>query len=82
MGLRVPIPPPGFDDLSADERLDYVQRLWDEIAADAEQVPVPEWHYQVLEERLDAYLADPDEGQEWPEVRERLRRLLEGRSEK
>jgi putative addiction module component (TIGR02574 family) len=62
MGLRVPIPPPGFDDLSADERLDYVQRLWDEIAADAEQVPVPEWHYQVLEERLDAYVANPDEG--------------------
>lgn len=79
MSLSVPLPPPGFDDLSAEERIDYVQRLWDKVAADPEQVPVPEWHRAVLQERLEDYRANPDEGSEWPEVRERLRKLLEGR---
>jgi hypothetical protein len=25
-------PPPGFDDLSVDEQIDYLQALWDRIA--------------------------------------------------
>lgn len=44
MSKIVPTPPPGFDDLSVDEQIDFVQSLWDRIAATAEQVPVPEWH--------------------------------------
>lgn len=82
MSARVPLPPPGFDELSAEERLDYIQRLWNEVAADPDEVPVPKWHREVLEQRLKAYRANPDEGQEWPEVRERLRELLEGRSDR
>jgi hypothetical protein len=30
MAKPVPLPPPGFDDLSVDEKIDYVQSLWDE----------------------------------------------------
>jgi hypothetical protein len=29
MSNPVPLPPPGFDDLSVDEKLDYLQSLWD-----------------------------------------------------
>ena len=35
----VPLPPPGFDDLSVDEQIEYVQSLWNRIAASPEQVP-------------------------------------------
>ena len=35
MSKIVPIPPPGFDDLSVDEQIDFVQSLWDRIAATA-----------------------------------------------
>lgn len=42
MSEPIPSPPPGFDDLSVDERIDYVQSLWDRIPATPEQVPVPE----------------------------------------
>ena len=52
MSKVVPTPPPGFDDLSVDEQIDFVQSLWDRIAATAEQVPVPEWHRQIIRERL------------------------------
>lgn len=40
MSKRVTIPPPGFDDLSVGEQIDYVQDLWDWIAARPEDIPV------------------------------------------
>ena len=54
MAQSIPIPPAGFDELSVDEQLDYVQSLWDRIAAHPETVPIPDWHRQVLGERLAA----------------------------
>ena len=36
MANPVPLPPPGFDDLSVDEKIDYLQSLWDRIAATPE----------------------------------------------
>lgn len=80
MSEPVPIPPPGFDALSVEEQVDYVLSLWDRIAADPARVPVPDWHREVLGERLEAYRSDPEGGQDWGEVRERVRRLLERQS--
>lgn len=81
MPRSAPIPPPGFDDLSVEEQLDYVQSLWDRIAADPKRVPVPEWHREVLAERLKAYRSNPSEGRDWGDVRDRLQQQLKGRSE-
>ena len=36
MPKAVPLPPAGFDDLSVDEKLDYLQSLWDRITASPE----------------------------------------------
>jgi len=44
MPQALPLPPPGFDALTVDEQIDYLQSLWDRIAAKPEQVPVPDWH--------------------------------------
>lgn len=44
-------------DLSAEERLQLVENIWDSLAASADSVPVPGWHQAELERRLD----DPDE---------------------
>src|SRR5262249_42390022 len=76
MSTPVPLPPPGFDDLSVDDQIAYVQSLWDRIAATPDQVPVPEWHREVLDERLKDYDANPDAGASWDVVRERLRDKL------
>lgn len=73
---KIPNPPPGFDDLSVDERLDYVQSLWDRIAAKPEEIQVPDWHRKLLDERLTEYQAHPDAGRPWEEVRDELRRKI------
>jgi putative addiction module component (TIGR02574 family) len=76
MSNSVPLPPLGFDDLSIDEQIEYVQSLWDRIAATPERVPVPEWHREILDERLKDDDANPGAGENWDVVRDRLRDKL------
>ena len=52
MARPVPTPPPGFDDLSSEEKVSYVQSLWDLISADESKILVPEWHRSELKRRL------------------------------
>jgi putative addiction module component (TIGR02574 family) len=63
-----------IDQLSVEERLELMGRLWDSIPETPEDLPVPEWHRQELERRIQAADADPDAGIPWPEVKSRLRR--------
>jgi putative addiction module component (TIGR02574 family) len=79
MSKIVPTPPPGFDDLSVDEQIHFVQSLWDRIAATPEQVPVPEWHRRIIRERLEAYHANPTTGRLWTDVRTDIVRKLRDR---
>jgi putative addiction module component (TIGR02574 family) len=69
MSQTLPIPPPGFDRLSVDEQIDYVQALWDRIAASPDRVPVPDWHRQLIDERLAEHETNPDDVVSWDEVR-------------
>ena len=38
--------------LPAEQRLELIEEIWDSLAADAEQVPVPERHRRELDRRL------------------------------
>ncbi|PYR00808.1 MAG: addiction module protein [Acidobacteria bacterium] len=79
MPHSLPLPPPGFDDLPVDEQIDYVQSLWDHIAASVDQVPLHEWQQAILEERLAAHRRAPQESRPWEEVIERLQGRLRDR---
>jgi putative addiction module component (TIGR02574 family) len=72
MSRPLPMPPVGFDDLPVEEKIEYVQSLWDRIAASVDQVPLHEWQRQTLEERLAAHRAAPGEARPWSEVLDRL----------
>jgi putative addiction module component (TIGR02574 family) len=76
MSQSLPLPPPGFDDLTAEEKLDYLHSLWDRMAAHPDRVPVPEWHRAVIDERLEEHRAHPDDVTPWDEVRESIRGKL------
>ena len=79
MGNAFPLPPPGFDELNIDEQIEYVQALWDRIAAKEDRVPVPGWHREILDERLADLQANPNASRPWEEVRAEL---LKGTSSK
>ena len=73
---KIPNPPPGFDEQSIEEKLDYVQSLWDRIGAKPATVPVPDWHFQVIKERLSQ---TQKAGRSWDEFREEVRPKLRKR---
>ena len=79
MPKRKPAPPPGFDDLPVDKQIDYVQSLWDRIAASPERVAVPEWHRRIIRDRLESYKANPTAGRQWEEARRDIEQKLPNR---
>jgi putative addiction module component (TIGR02574 family) len=68
--------PPGFDELSVEEKLDYLETLWARIVSKPEQIPVPDWHRKILAERLAAYRAGKGSSRPWSEFRDEMRSLL------
>ena len=76
MENALPLPPPGFDGLSPEEKIEYVQALWDHISPDIDKVPLNEWQEQLLDERLADLERDPDSGVPWSMVRSGMLRKL------
>jgi putative addiction module component (TIGR02574 family) len=71
--MAVPaMPPPGFDNLSPEEKLDYIHALWARFTADPEEVPIPEWHHEVIAERLAAAERGEGSARPWEAVRQDL----------
>jgi putative addiction module component (TIGR02574 family) len=59
---------PGFNELSKAEQINYLQNLWDRIAEEPDEIPVPESHLVLVEERLAEYLRDPSRARPAREV--------------
>ena len=59
-------------DLPAAEKLQLVERIWDDLAAAGEPLPLPEWAKQEAARRRDEMLADPGLGYTHDEIWKRI----------
>ena len=75
----VPNPPPGFDDLTAEEKLDYVSALWNRVVQALDTLPLSDAQRVLVRERLAAHRANPDAARPWSEARRDIEALLERR---
>lgn len=64
--------PVGFSNLSKVEQIRYLQALWDRIVQRPGEIPVPESHLALAEERLVEYRRDPSRAQPARDVLNRL----------
>jgi putative addiction module component (TIGR02574 family) len=55
------------------ERLQLVEDLWDSIAEEDEQLPVPEWKREELKRRKERFSRHPSSGRTWEQVKHRAR---------
>lgn len=62
--------------LGVDERLALIEELWDSLVSDPEQVPVPDEHKALLEERLASAEASDDRCQRWRTTLKSVRKRL------
>ena len=64
--------PPEFNAAPTEQRIAFVQDLWNQIAQDPDNVSVPESHKRILSERLEEYRRNPQAGKPWSEVRDQI----------
>jgi len=57
------------------ERLQLVEDLWDSIAEEDAQLPVPEWKREELRQRKQRFAQHPSSGRTWEQVKHRARSL-------
>ncbi|MBL8797930.1 MAG: addiction module protein [Planctomycetia bacterium] len=67
------IPELDIERLSVAQRLELIGKLWDSIP-ESDTSTMPEWHRQVLDQRLAEADAAPEKAIPWEEVKARLRR--------
>lgn len=65
-----------LSELSIDERIRLVEDLWDSIAEDQRELPLPETHKRELDVRLRAFELDGELGDDTDTVIERIRKAL------
>jgi putative addiction module component (TIGR02574 family) len=65
--------PAGFSKLSKAEQIRYLQALWDRISENPADIPVPESHLSLAQERLAEYRRDPSRARPARAVIDRLK---------
>jgi putative addiction module component (TIGR02574 family) len=61
-------------DLSPAEKLQLVEDLWDDLAANADAIPVHDWQKEELARRKANLTKNPGAGLTWEEVKGRVRK--------
>jgi len=61
--------------LSVHDRIELVEAIWDTVASDLGEIPIPESHKAELDRRLADWEENPNAGSPWEEVRARLERM-------
>lgn len=59
-----------LDSLTAQEKLELIEILWDSLEPD--DIPLHDWQKRELEQALAEYRLNPEEGEEWEIVRARI----------
>jgi putative addiction module component (TIGR02574 family) len=60
-------------ELSPAEKLQLVEDLWDDLAAESETVPLHDWQKQELARRKTSLMKNPASALPWEEVKRRVR---------
>ena len=60
--------------LSISERILMVEAIWDSIDEKDEQLELSTETKQLLDERLEAHINNPDEGSNWNDVKARIKK--------
>ena len=61
-----------FRDLSLPERIQLVEDLWDSIAAETENLPMPDCQKEELARREAEYARDPSLASSWDDAKQRI----------
>jgi putative addiction module component (TIGR02574 family) len=61
-----------IQELSQSERILLAEQLWDSITDDQDTLEVTDAQMEILQQRLAAYKASPNEGTSWEQVKKEM----------
>ena len=61
-----------IQELSQSERILLAEQLWDSITDDQDALEVTDAQMKILQQRLAAYKASPNEGTSWEQVKKEM----------
>lgn len=61
-----------LESLPIPEQLQLVEDLWDSIALNSANVPMPQWQKDELTRRKRDYVMNPDSGKTWDQVKRNI----------
>jgi putative addiction module component (TIGR02574 family) len=61
-----------IQELSQSERILLAEQLWDSITDDQDTIEVTDAQMKILQQRLAAYKASPNEGTSWEQVKKEM----------
>ncbi len=61
-----------LQELSVSERILLAEEIWDSVASDEKMVALTDEQKTELDARLDSYSIDPESGDNWENVRNRI----------
>jgi putative addiction module component (TIGR02574 family) len=73
MNTEVVLP---LDKMTVAEKLEVIDRVWDDLRRNAESVPTPEWHKRILEDRRKAYERGEIDYSDWEDAKAEIRRRV------
>jgi putative addiction module component (TIGR02574 family) len=59
--------------LSQSERILLAEELWDSVAKNQDDLEVTDAQRKILDERMTAYIASPNEGTSWEDVKNEMK---------
>jgi len=65
-----------IDNLSAEERLELIESLWESLIDNPSSIPVTDAQKRILDDRLNEIEAGDDAGIPWEEVKARITKQL------
>lgn len=71
MNVELPL-----ESMTVQEKLVLMERLWDDLSRQPNDVPSPAWHGDILNERIAAVREGRTSFVDWEEAKERLRDRL------
>ena len=66
-----------LDKMTVADKLALMERLWEDLSRQPENVPSPEWHGDVLAQRMAAVRDGRTDFVDWDDAKRRLRERLE-----
>lgn len=73
MATEIQLP---LDQMTVAEKLAVIDTVWNDLLKSKADIPVPEWHKRILDERRQAYLRGESGYTDWDVAKEEIRKRV------